>query len=256
MNVIIDIIDIDIGYGEEAYAGCSVLFLRWRSCRLEGPSSSLLASSSAASISKLKLDVCFSLFKNEHKHEHEGQVITLPLWHHSLLFFLPTSTDLYHILPLLFGCWIILSYNRSTYYAILYFHFNSIWSCLHLIWDWEGSILNIVYVCKQHVDVPVPTPKSNEVLLKLEAASINPIDWKIQKGMLRPLFLPRKFPHIPGMLNLFLLLSFAFNLPFASHSLCDLGHVDLVIWQLIFIVGIRYWCSRTGSRGWTTGQRF
>ncbi|CAN6196495.1 unnamed protein product [Urochloa humidicola] len=28
----------------------------------------------------------------------------------------------------------------------------------------------------QHVEVPVPSPKKGEVLLKLEAASINPID--------------------------------------------------------------------------------
>ena len=33
--------------------------------------------------------------------------------------------------------------------------------------------------------------------MKLEAASLNPFDWKVQKGMLRP-FLPHKFPHIPG----------------------------------------------------------
>ncbi|XP_022758750.1 chloroplast envelope quinone oxidoreductase homolog [Durio zibethinus] len=49
----------------------------------------------------------------------------------------------------------------------------------------------------KHVEVPIPTPKKDEVLLKLEAASINPIDWKIQNGMLRP-FLPSKFPFIPG----------------------------------------------------------
>ena len=50
------------------------------------------------------------------------------------------------------------------------------------------------------MDVPVPSPNKGEVLLKLEAASINPIDWKIQKGMVRP-FLPRKFPFIPGTLR-------------------------------------------------------
>ncbi|XP_043805138.1 chloroplast envelope quinone oxidoreductase homolog isoform X3 [Manihot esculenta] len=49
----------------------------------------------------------------------------------------------------------------------------------------------------KHVEVPVPTPRKDEILLKLEALSINPIDWKIQKGLLRPL-LPRKFPHIPA----------------------------------------------------------
>jgi hypothetical protein len=49
----------------------------------------------------------------------------------------------------------------------------------------------------QHVEVPVPSAKKNELLLKLEAASINPVDWKMQKGMLRPL-LPRKLPFIPG----------------------------------------------------------
>ncbi|KAM0871744.1 hypothetical protein ACQ4PT_039182 [Festuca glaucescens] len=48
----------------------------------------------------------------------------------------------------------------------------------------------------KHVEVPVPSPKKGEVLLKMEAASINPIDWKIQKGMLRP-FLPGKFPFTP-----------------------------------------------------------
>ncbi|XP_051131964.1 chloroplast envelope quinone oxidoreductase homolog [Andrographis paniculata] len=49
----------------------------------------------------------------------------------------------------------------------------------------------------KHVEVPVPRPGKDEMLLKVEAASINPIDWKIQSGMLRPLF-PRKFPMIPG----------------------------------------------------------
>ncbi|KAL0436702.1 UNVERIFIED_CONTAM: Quinone-oxidoreductase QR1, chloroplastic [Sesamum radiatum] len=48
----------------------------------------------------------------------------------------------------------------------------------------------------KHVEVPVPTPSKGEVLLKLEATSINPVDWKIQKGLLRPL-LPPKFPFIP-----------------------------------------------------------
>ncbi|KAK3221657.1 hypothetical protein Dsin_008682 [Dipteronia sinensis] len=50
----------------------------------------------------------------------------------------------------------------------------------------------------KHVDVPIPTPNKGEVLVKLEATSLNPFDWKVQKGMIR-LLLPRKFPHIPAL---------------------------------------------------------
>ncbi|CAI0561164.1 unnamed protein product [Linum tenue] len=49
----------------------------------------------------------------------------------------------------------------------------------------------------KHVEVPVPVPKKGEVLVKVEAITLNPVDWKIQKGMLRPI-LPFRFPHIPG----------------------------------------------------------
>ncbi|XP_071720637.1 chloroplast envelope quinone oxidoreductase homolog [Rutidosis leptorrhynchoides] len=48
----------------------------------------------------------------------------------------------------------------------------------------------------KHVEVPVPTPGKCEILMKVEAASINPFDWKLQKGVARPM-LPRKFPYIP-----------------------------------------------------------
>ncbi|XP_074345921.1 chloroplast envelope quinone oxidoreductase homolog isoform X2 [Apium graveolens] len=48
----------------------------------------------------------------------------------------------------------------------------------------------------KHVEISVPAPKKDEVLLKLEAASVNPVDWKTQKGMMRP-FLPFHFPNIP-----------------------------------------------------------
>ncbi|KAL0905220.1 hypothetical protein M5K25_027409 [Dendrobium thyrsiflorum] len=48
----------------------------------------------------------------------------------------------------------------------------------------------------KHVEVLVPLPKKDEVLLKIDAAAINPFDWKVQKGALRP-FMPRKFPYTP-----------------------------------------------------------
>ncbi|XP_027909060.1 chloroplast envelope quinone oxidoreductase homolog [Vigna unguiculata] len=49
----------------------------------------------------------------------------------------------------------------------------------------------------KHVEVGVPSPKTKEVLVKVEAVSINPVDWKIQKGLMRPLFFPGNFPHTP-----------------------------------------------------------
>lgn len=44
---------------------------------------------------------------------------------------------------------------------------------------------------------PVPKPGNGELLIKIQAASVNPLDWKLQKGFLKPL-LPGKFPCIPG----------------------------------------------------------
>ena len=49
----------------------------------------------------------------------------------------------------------------------------------------------------QHVQLPIPIPKKGEVLVKVEFASVNPIDWKIQSGALKPI-MPPKFPYIPG----------------------------------------------------------
>jgi len=43
----------------------------------------------------------------------------------------------------------------------------------------------------------VPTPAKDEVLIKVEAASVNAIDWQIQEGRFRFLF-PSNLPHTPG----------------------------------------------------------
>ncbi|MBD2665733.1 quinone oxidoreductase [Richelia sinica FACHB-800] len=49
----------------------------------------------------------------------------------------------------------------------------------------------------QYEDVAQPTIKPDQVLVKIHASSVNPIDWKIRKGMLK-LITGNKFPKILG----------------------------------------------------------
>ena len=47
-------------------------------------------------------------------------------------------------------------------------------------------------------DVPVPRKlSSNQILVRVHAASINPIDWKLLNGNMS-LIIRLSFPHIPG----------------------------------------------------------
>ncbi|MEX2141681.1 MAG: NAD(P)-dependent alcohol dehydrogenase [Pirellulales bacterium] len=46
-------------------------------------------------------------------------------------------------------------------------------------------------------EVPKPQPQTGEILVRIHSAGINPVDWKIRNGLLKPL-LPRTFPHILG----------------------------------------------------------
>src|SRR5215472_4715665 len=45
---------------------------------------------------------------------------------------------------------------------------------------------------------PRPAPSSGEVLLRVHAAGVNPIDWKIRQGLLKD-FQPVTFPFTPGI---------------------------------------------------------
>ncbi|CAN6182857.1 unnamed protein product [Urochloa humidicola] len=49
----------------------------------------------------------------------------------------------------------------------------------------------------KHVEVPIPSPKKGEVLIRMEATSINQVDLRFQKGVARPV-MPRKFPFVSG----------------------------------------------------------
>ena len=45
--------------------------------------------------------------------------------------------------------------------------------------------------------IAVPQARPDELLLRVEAASVNPADWKIRAGLLQAV-LPLTFPHVPG----------------------------------------------------------
>lgn len=47
-------------------------------------------------------------------------------------------------------------------------------------------------------EIPRPVPLENEVLVRVHAAGVNPIDWKIRAGLLKD-FMPATLPYIPGL---------------------------------------------------------
>lgn len=49
----------------------------------------------------------------------------------------------------------------------------------------------------KEIDIPKPTPKEDQVIVKLHATSINPIDWKLREGYLNAM-MPFEFPIILG----------------------------------------------------------
>lgn len=49
----------------------------------------------------------------------------------------------------------------------------------------------------RYEDVPDPKPGPDEVLIKVRATSVNPIDWKIRRGDLKDV-MPLRFPVILG----------------------------------------------------------
>src|SRR5947209_20069503 len=50
----------------------------------------------------------------------------------------------------------------------------------------------------QYEDAPRPEPQAGEVLIRVHAAGVNPIDWKVREGHMKD-FWPHKFPLILGL---------------------------------------------------------
>jgi NADPH:quinone reductase-like Zn-dependent oxidoreductase len=49
----------------------------------------------------------------------------------------------------------------------------------------------------QYEDAPWPKPQASEVLIRVHAAGVNPVDWKVREGYMKD-FWPHKFPLILG----------------------------------------------------------
>src|SRR5262245_9083661 len=47
-------------------------------------------------------------------------------------------------------------------------------------------------------DAPRPNPADNEMLIRVHAAGVNPIDWKIRSGALKD-WIHHSFPFVPGV---------------------------------------------------------
>ncbi|MFC1417550.1 NADP-dependent oxidoreductase [Streptacidiphilus cavernicola] len=45
---------------------------------------------------------------------------------------------------------------------------------------------------------PVPEPGPGQVLLRVRAVGVNPLDWKVRRGFMEAVF-PVAFPHVPGL---------------------------------------------------------
>jgi NADPH:quinone reductase-like Zn-dependent oxidoreductase len=78
--------------------------------------------------------------------------------------------------------------------ALWKIYFKNIMKTMHAVpMTAYGDVSTLEY----QEDYPIPEITSKQVLVKLSHASVNPVDYKLRKGALRP-FLPSKIPYILG----------------------------------------------------------
>lgn len=67
----------------------------------------------------------------------------------------------------------------------------------------------IFFYILQHVEVAIPSPRKDEVLIKIEAVSLNPVDWQARKlrTLLRPILATNSAASIPCKLIPFVLIA-------------------------------------------------
>jgi NADPH:quinone reductase-like Zn-dependent oxidoreductase len=49
----------------------------------------------------------------------------------------------------------------------------------------------------QPMDLPLPEPGNGQVRIRVHASTVNPVDWKLRRGMMR-FIVPVRFPKVPG----------------------------------------------------------
>jgi alcohol dehydrogenase len=81
---------------------------------------------------------------------------------------------------------------------------------------------------KQNISIP-DDPSADKILVKVKAASVNPVDWKIREGYMQQIF-PVQFPYTPGM-------DFSGVIEKVGDSIADLKQGDAVYGQSAVIGG-------------------
>ena len=101
----------------------------------------------------------------------------------------------------------------------------------------EGNPADTISKLVLRDDLPIPQPKEGQVLIKVEVAAINPIDWKLFSGGLHGI-VPVTFPYTPG-----------FDISGSVHALGD-GVTSLAVGDKVCVdIGLVETCKDPAPAG-------